>query len=571
MYYRILVTTTLCLLLTACTTTGKQTASPAPSLPPPALDQMNEKFLYLAAQDAVRQGHTELAIRFLRALTRKEPDARLPRLQLADLLLRMNQHEAALKHIEKAMEGLDINRVRSDEEAKPFLLYTRVMAAMNRHEKALETVDILLTRQPRLLEARLLQIRLLASMNRNYEAYQSVRDGLRIEDSVPLRSIHADLLIRDGKTAAAEKELRALLKIAPDEEQAILTLSRLALQQRNTAKAEMILKDFIATHPHAMLSRNALGRILVQNERLEEAIEIYRDLVRDTGNDAEIVSALGLLYYQSQQFDMAAEQFRKILKSKPDDDANRFYLGSSLEAMKKEGEAQELYRQIKPDSRAYVDAQLRLAGIELGNEQLDAAEKRIKAVLREHPDAGNAYVLLSAIYLVQKEYRKLLDETEAAMSLPAISPRLFFNRAIAFETFKQYSDVEDMLKKMLLIEPDNAEGLNFLGYTYAEQGIKLDEAEKLIRRALAERPDDGYFLDSLAWVHYKRGEYAQAIKVQLRAAKQVPEDPIIRDHLGDMYWKNGEQAKAREQWQKSLELKNEKPDEVRRKLQEGLH
>lgn len=572
MYVRIVTATMLCLLLAACTTTGgKQTASPAPSLPPPALDQMNEKFLYLAAQDAIRQGNTELAARFLRALTQKEPDARLPRLQLADLLLRMDQYDAALKHIDKAMEGLDINNVRSDEDAEPFLLYTRILAGMDRREQALDMLDTLLTRQPELLEARLLQVRLLASMGRNYEAYQAIRDGIRIKDAPALRSIHADLLIRDGKPAAAEKELKTLLKMAPDEESAVLTLSRLALQQRNTAKAEMILKEFIATHPRAMLSRNALGRILVQNGRLAEAIEIYRDLVRDTGNDAEIASALGLLYYQNQQFDMAAEQFRKIVEANPDDDANRFYLASSLEAMKKGDEAEALYRQIKPASRAYVDAQLRLAGIELGAEKLDAAKKRVRAVLKEHPDAANAYALLSGIYLIRKEYRKLLDETEAALRLPSIPPRLFFNRAIAFETFKQYSDVEDMLKKMLRIEPGNAEALNFLGYTYAEQGIKLDEAEELIKRALAERPDDGYFLDSLAWVHYKRGDYAEAIRVQLRAVGQTPDDPVINEHLGDMYWKNGEQDKAREQWQKALELKHDKPDEIRRKLQEGMH
>lgn len=569
MHYRLHTLAISCLLLAACTT-GKQTAAPTPSLPPPALDQMNERFLYMAAQDAIRQGNAELAIRFLRALTEKEPDARLPRLQLADLLLRMNRYNEALEHVEKAIEGLDIKAVRTDEDARPFLLYAQVTAAAGDPDNALDNLDTLLAKQPRLLDVRLLQIKLLASEDRNYEAYQSIKDGIRIEDSPALRSIHADLLIREGKLDAAEKELKTLLAMDPDEESAILTLSRLALQQRNVIKAEEVLKDFIATHPHAMLSRNALGRLLVQNNRLDEAIEIYRDLVRDTGNDTEIVSALGLLYYQNQQYDMAAEQFRKILKSDPDDDANRFYLASCLEALEKTEEAQELYNRIQPSSRAYVDAQMRLAGIELGNEQLDAAKKRIKSVLKRHPDAGNAYALLSAIYLVQEKYRQLLDETEDALRLPAIPPRLFFNRAIAFESFKQYSDVEDMLRKLLRIEPENAEALNFLGYIYAEQEIKLDEAEELINRALVERPDDGYFLDSLAWVYYKRGDYDKAVAIQLRAIANTPGDPVLHEHLGDMYWKQGEKKKGREHWQKALDLEHSEPDKIRRKVKEGL-
>lgn len=564
------ITISLLALLSACGG-PKQIAKDEPSLPPPALDQMNERFLYLAAQDAIRQGQRELAVRFLSALTEKEPEERLPHLQLADLLLGLNRYEQALKHVEKAIEGLDINEVASDEDSKPFLLYAQALAATDNHDKSLDTLEKMLNRRPELLDVRLLQVRILANLKRNFEAYQSIRDGIRVADSASLRNIQADLLIREGNLDKAEAELLRLLELAPDEESAAITLSRIALQQNNSAKAESILRDFIASHPRAMVSRNSLGRILVQQGRLDEAIEIYRGLVRDTGNDVEVSSALGLIYYQNQQYAEAAEQFRNILKLAPNDDANRFYLASSLEALDQRKEAETLYRQIDPESRVYVDAQLRLAGIELGNEQFDAAMKRIKAVLKKHPDSANAYMLLSGIYLIEKDYRKLLDETEPALRLPVILPRLLFNRAIAYEFFKRFEDVEAMLKQLLKIEPDNAEALNFLGYVYADQGIKLDEAEKLIMRALEQKPEDGYYLDSLAWIHFKRGQFDKAVAVQKRAIEQISDDPVIREHMGDMLWKQGKHQEARSQWQESLDLKHDSPEVIQRKLEEGLN
>lgn len=551
---------------------GKLQKAPTTVSNPPAstsLSQMSEDFLYLASQDAIRHGQQELAIQFLNALVKKSPDERLPRMQLAELLLRSNRTGEANPHINILLGESVPASATNREEAAPHILKARALAMSGEADRALEIISTLLSSQPDLLNARLLHISLLVSLKRVDEAHASITAGLRNDETVELRKIQADLLIRQNRLDEAVKALEAMQKLDLNSEIPTLLLSQIALRQKNMLRAEQVLRSHIEKHSGALRVRNALGRLLVQAGRSQEAITVYRGLVRDTGGTSEALSTLGLLYYQLKDYENAAKQFRKALKISPDDQS-RFYLAACLEAMDRVEEAKQLYNKIEKKSAAYVDAQLRLAGLELLAENLNAAEKRVKVILAEFSDAADAYMLLSTIYLNQKKYRQLLDETETALNLPRISSRLLFNRAIAHEHYKQFDDVESSLKRLLSTDPKNAEALNFLGYVYAERGIKLMEAEALIKRALEQKPDDGYYLDSLAWVYFQRGDYNKAIETQMLAIEKISDDPVMFEHMGDMLWKSGKETEARNNWEKALQLKHSEPGLIRKKIAEGL-
>jgi Flp pilus assembly protein TadD len=154
--------------------------------------------------------------------------------------------------------------------------------------------------------------------------------------------------------------------------------------------------------------------------------------------------------------------------------------------------------------------------------------------------------------------------------LSKLPPQLLLNRAIAFDHFKDYKQAEAMLKRILARNPEDAEALNFLGYTYAVQGIQLKQAETLIMRALMHKPDDGYYLDSLAWVYYKNGDYNKALRTQKKAVEIVTDDAVMYEHVGDILWRSGDKKGARHAWQKSIELKSEHPELLKRKIAEGL-
>ncbi len=113
--------------------------------------------------------------------------------------------------------------------------------------------------------------------------------------------------------------------------------------------------------------------------------------------------------------------------------------------------------------------------------------------------------------------------------------------------------MEDVLK----MEPDYPNALNFVGYLWAEKGIKLDEAELMIKKALSKKPNDGAIIDSLGWVYYKKGNYQLALAELLRANELVPDDPTIAEHIGDTYISLKEYSKAFPYYEKSIQLEND--------------
>jgi tetratricopeptide (TPR) repeat protein len=122
------------------------------------------------------------------------------------------------------------------------------------------------------------------------------------------------------------------------------------------------------------------------------------------------------------------------------------------------------------------------------------------------------------------------------------------------------------IKAVLHLTPNDAEAMNYLGYTYADLGINLDEAETLIQTALKIKPGDGYITDSLGWVYFKRGQYNKALIWLKKAVQLIPEDPVILEHLGDVYRQMNSREKALGLYQRSLEKK----DKDRRTLEEKI-
>jgi tetratricopeptide (TPR) repeat protein len=123
------------------------------------------------------------------------------------------------------------------------------------------------------------------------------------------------------------------------------------------------------------------------------------------------------------------------------------------------------------------------------------------------------------------------------------------------------------MKVVIGIDPKHANALNYLGYTYAELGENLDEAERLIKAALKEKPDDGYITDSLGWVYYKKRLYTKALKYLEKAVSLVPDDPTILEHLGDVYLEMSNKEKALEFYQRSLNKKKKDTADLEKKIQ----
>ena len=148
----------------------------------------------------------------------------------------------------------------------------------------------------------------------------------------------------------------------------------------------------------------------------------------------------------------------------------------------------------------------------------------------------------------------------------------YYARGTSYERVKKWPLAEADLQKALQLSPNQSLILNYLGYSWVDQGINLKRGLRLIERAVQLKPDDGYIVDSLGWAHFRLGNYKQAVKYLERAVELRPEDPTLNDHLGDAYWRVGREREAYFQWRQALTLKPEPEDAVKiqAKVEKGL-
>jgi Flp pilus assembly protein TadD len=165
------------------------------------------------------------------------------------------------------------------------------------------------------------------------------------------------------------------------------------------------------------------------------------------------------------------------------------------------------------------------------------------------------------------------DRAIAVMGKPDRSQwPIYYARGVALERAGQWNRAEADLLKALELQPDEPQVLNYLGYSWIEQGTNMERARRMIERAVQQRPTDGFIVDSLGWAFYRSGDYPKAVEALERAVELHPEDATINDHLGDALWNAGRQDEARFQWQRALvfEPEPELKSEIERKLKVGL-
>jgi tetratricopeptide (TPR) repeat protein len=251
-------------------------------------------------------------------------------------------------------------------------------------------------------------------------------------------------------------------------------------------------------------------------------------------------------------------------------------LGDLYEAMKKPELAIKIYERVPAASPLKRNAEIQL-GIDLDSlERTEDAKKHLERLIAKQPDDMEAILALGGILRERMQYEACGDIYSKAVAQTPKPDRshwmTFYFRGICFERAKQWAKAEADFKEALELYPDQPHVLNYLGYSWIDQGLHLDEAMAMIKRSVEQRPDDGYIVDSLGWAYYRLGNYEEAVKHLERAVELKPVDPTINDHLGDVYWRIDRMLEAKFQWSHARDLKPE-PDELKRideKLKVGL-
>ena len=251
-------------------------------------------------------------------------------------------------------------------------------------------------------------------------------------------------------------------------------------------------------------------------------------------------------------------------------------LADLYEQVKNPQLAIKIYERMPQNSPLRRNAEIQLA-VNLDTiDKTDEAKQRLQKLLKEHPDDIDAIMALGSILRGRKEFRRMRRRLQQGRRHHRQPERpnwlIFYFRGICNERAKKWEQAEADLKEALKLYPDQPHVLNYLGYSWIDQGINLDDGMRMIRRAVEQRPDDGYIVDSLGWAYFRLGNYDEAVKNLERAVELKPDDPTINDHLGDAYAKTGRTLEAQFQWSHARDLKPEPEDlvKIKQKLANGL-
>jgi len=386
----------------------------------------------------------------------------------------------------------------------------------------------------------------------------------------PMSILHT-ALINDvaGKPEAAAQKYLELQKLTG------LSLRSIELMGRNLERQGQAQK---AMALYKQLGAEAEAEILTHQATIRLSAKTPPPLDIDTPRKgaAEAIYGISTALLGQGNWESALALANMALYLRPDFPAASLVKAGALAQNNRISEANEIYKSIPDSSPLSWTAQLQLASNFDRIGQTEKSIKLLRVMADKHPTRERPLIEMGDILRGHERFAEAIGPYDDALKrAEPKNPALwvvYYARGIAYEQTKQWPKAEADFLTALTLQPNHPLILNYLGYSWVDQGLHLKRALGMISKAVELRPRDGYIVDSLGWGLYKTGNYPKAVKRLERAVMLRPADPLINDHLGDALWQVGRQREAKFQWQRSLDLdpKSEIADIVRQKLKTGL-
>ena len=512
-------------------------------------------FKYLAAEVAGQRGELGLSTKLFFDLAKSSRDVRLAE-RAAKVAMYSKNAQAALETAKLWLE-LDANSTEAQQAATQlYVINGDLNAAKPLLQKLLEKEDTrangflylnsLLSHQANKTNVLQLVQDLAAPYPQLAEAHFTIGQAAFQANNLQLalsETIRANQL-RPNWEIAAIQQADILFSTSPDQ-------------------AISFYRSFLNDTPDANDARLNLARMLIKQSRFNEAKPELLKLSKLANSNPEILVVVGLLSLQSNEFSDAEKYFLQALNSNiKNKDPIYLYLGQIAEKNNNDAEAVNWYSKVQqPGEKAssqqadhYLDAKLSMANVMSRTQGADAAIQMLDD-LENLSDAQLAQVITAQANLLAqaKRFQESYELLGKAVANMPNSNELIYDYAMAAERVQQFTVLETQLRKLIKIKPDFAQAYNALGYSFAERNIKLEEANKLIAKALELSPNDHYIMDSMGWVQYRLGNLDKAFEC-LNKAYNLQNDAEIAAHLGEVLWKQGKQDEASKIWADTLKV-----------------
>lgn len=484
---------------------------------------------------------------------------------LAALLVKTGQREQAVSWINRLLE-LD----GKNPEIKAFL--ANLYSSMEKYEEAVAVYQDILKEDPRNFNARLLLGGLYARMHDYPMARQALEE---------LAGSHPDSYAAFYYLAKLYQEMRLFDKAAEAFGRALILnwspmlaydAAELYEQDRRYPEAITLYQRVIAENPADERARSLLATVYLRQNRVDLALQEMERLLAVSANPARVELAISRLLLESGQRAEAIVRLNAILKKDPLADGARALLVLVYYQQGEIGRVKKLLQEVRPASPAYEESVIMLARIQHGEKDFAGAEKTLRqAMVDKQYRRLSFYVALAMMHEEQNKADKARGILLQTLSDFPGNADAHYEYAMLLHKQGDGQGALRQMEEAIRRDPGHARALNYVGYTWADEGRNLEQAKAYIERAVALLPKDGYVRDSLGWVYYRLGDFPAAIRELELALSLSPDDPAIYEHLGDAYLKNNEPDKAGKAYEKAMEFSREaeKKEELRRKS-EGI-
>jgi tetratricopeptide (TPR) repeat protein len=356
--------------------------------------------------------------------------------------------------------------------------------------------------------------------------------------------------------SASMREVDRALELSSGWDRAELLKADL-LAKSSPDSAIRYLAAILVDEPRSRPIAGALAQLYTEQKRYGEARAVFQQLLDADPTDRELEFAVAALSFQMRDYAAAERGFVRLKDAGyGEPGAVAFYLGEIAEETHRYDQAIARYREVTDGERVFP-AKLRIAAVMGRQGQLEEARKFL-ASLETDGREQEIQLKQAEAQLLQdaKDYKGAYAVLNEALAGDPDSADLLYDVAMVAEKLDRLDEVESRLKRVIELKPDNAQALNALGYTLVDRTKRAEEGMRLIEKAHALAPEDPFILDSMGWANYRLGNLDQSEKFLRRALAERP-DPEIAAHLGEVLWAKGERASARDVWQAQLK---ETPD-----------
>jgi tetratricopeptide (TPR) repeat protein len=343
-----------------------------------------------------------------------------------------------------------------------------------------------------------------------------------------------------------------VLKEQATREDALILKAEILQRMGKGTLAIALLKKPATNEDASKNLRFSYAKLLGENNKTAEARVIFLQLNSDFPENEEVIFALGLIAIQEQDAQQAKRYFSQLIALGDSGKQAAYFMGLAEELNHKNEAAMIWFESVPADSQRFQAAQSSYINLLADSGQMNKARLHLKLLRSEQPDNALQYYLFETAFLRERDQdQAAFDLYNEALKLFPGQTELLYGRAMVAEPLNYLSVLEDDLRAILKKEPNNSHALNALGYTLTDRADRHQEALALISKAVELKPNDAFYLDSLAWVYYHLGDLKKA-ELFIKKAVEIQADPEFLAHLGEILWQQGKYSEAKKAWNDGL-------------------